>query len=517
MTVVVRVHARRCAARRFGVAWRRSYHGPTTALPRRGELGRASDGVERPRVRRAGRGRTCRPTPAARRRAASRASRRSARRSSSAASYWPTSLVPRAIDPHVGVERRRRASGQQPATPDSGSPLPSPTSMRRLASPSIVTSVNPRVGEHGLQRRRASLGDRVADHRHRRATSVGAAGSAPASGTPAPTAPARAAGVAGQRRAPSATRSTVRRARRPRRPQRAERARAATVDGRSRLVRSGTRRRFAAPCGDRHGRPCHGRQPTGVDADQASQLLDARARDGRGRRSMLVDVRVDERARRGRRSGRATIVCQAPTGPQRSHASTGSATAPANAGPVEPPHRHVADRAGRRARRARPSRPRHPAPPSVAISSAMRAVAGAGAVAQLGQQHRLAGLQPQRRAVGRRRPVDAEADVHAGGAQVDDRRDARRQDQVAARAVGHADAGRAEPDDLVGVRASRSAPPTCGRCTSRCARGTPSAGSRTWPARTRRPRRSRRSGCAGARRAARPARPMRTISSLGDA
>ena len=35
--------------------------------------------------------------------------------------------------------------------------------------------------------------------------------------------------------------------------------------------------------------------------------------------------------------------------------------------------------------------------------------------------------------------------MHAGGAQVDDRRDAGRQDQVAARAVGHADAGRAEP------------------------------------------------------------------------
>ena len=106
---------------------------------------------------------------------------------------------------------------------------------------------------------------------------------------------------------------------------------------------------------------------------------------------------------------------------------------------------------------------------------------GRGTVAQLGEQHRLAGLEPQRRRVGRRRAIDTETDLHPGGAQVDHRCDAGREDQVARRAVRGTDAGGAEPRDLRRVRASRNGRPTCGRCTSRSVRGTPSAGSRTSP------------------------------------
>ena len=175
------------------------------------------------------------------------------------------------------------------------------------------------------------------------------------------------------------------------------------------------------------------------------------------------------------------------------------------------PGRRAATRRGRPPRRARSHRARRSGRGTGAAerghSSAIRAVPARGTVAQLGEQHRLAGLQPQRRAVGRRRPVDAEADLHAGGTHR--RRPARCPTPGSGCCSGSAPrrcrrrrAGRSRRGS-----ASRSAPPTCGRCTSRCARGTPSAGSRTWPARTRRPRRSRRSGCAGARRAARPVRP----------
>ena len=65
--------------------------------------------------------------------------------------------------------------------------------------------------------------------------------------------------------------------------------------------------------------------------------------------------------------------------------------------------------------------------------------AGARTVAQLGQQHRLTRFEPQRCRIGRRRTVDAEAHLHTSGAQRHDRRDTGRENQVAARAVGHTD------------------------------------------------------------------------------
>ena len=152
-------------------------------------------------------------------------------------------------------------------------------------------------------------------------------------------------------------------------------------------------------------------------------------------------------------------------------------------GTVERPHHHVAGGARRQlAQLARPPEARRPAAGGHLEHRAGRR--RLGPVAQLGQQHRRAGLQPQRRGVGRRRPVDAETDGDAGGAQVDDRRDARRQDQVRARAVGHAHTGGAEAAAPRRRSASRSAPPTSGRCTSRPARSTRPAGSRTGPARS---------------------------------
>ena len=98
--------------------------------------------------------------------------------------------------------------------------------------------------------------------------------------------------------------------------------------------------------------------------------------------------------------------------------------------------------------------------------------AGGGAVPELGEQHRLAGLEPEGRGVGRRRPVDAETDMHTGGAQGDHRGDARRQDQIARRAVGRPDAGGAEAPDLVvgesgvrlGERHERSLSVPDGKC-----------------------------------------------------
>ncbi len=189
--------------------------------------------------------------------------------------------------------------------------------------------------------------------------------------------------------------------------------------------------------GQEHGRRTRRRTPR--DIDQSSRAAGSVPRSGDGRRSALVDIGVHELRRHAPRARPATMVCRAATGPQRSHASTGSAMAPANAGrssdhtatsPTAP------DGERRRARRrARGSRPRRASPSPAPSGRRPRR-----AVAQLGEQHRLAGLQPQRRRVGRRRPVDAEPDVHAGGPQVDDRGDARRQDQVARRAVRHTDA-----------------------------------------------------------------------------
>ena len=90
---------------------------------------------------------------------------------------------------------------------------------------------------------------------------------------------------------------------------------------------------------------------------------------------------------RARRSGRAgwvrrpsstidrpcTTVCHADVGPQRSQASMGSARAPANVGPSRR-HTATSPTAPGASTPSSPSRPRQPAPPTVAISSAIRAV-----------------------------------------------------------------------------------------------------------------------------------------------
>src|SRR6185295_5276748 len=68
-----------------------------------------------------------------------------------------------------------------------------------------------------------------------------------------------------------------------------------------------------------------------------------------------------------------TIVCQADTGPQRNQASIGSATAPANVGPVSR-HTAMSATAPGSITPISPDRPRHAAPPAVAHSRAIRAV-----------------------------------------------------------------------------------------------------------------------------------------------
>ena len=120
-----------------------------------------------------------------------------------------------------------------------------------------------------------------------------------------------------------------------------------------------------------------------------------------------------------------TMVSRAASGPQRSHASTGSAMAPANAGPVSD-HTATSPTAPGASTPSSPLRPRQRGAAERRHLQRHPRRAGRRAVAQLGQQHRLARLQPQRRRVGRRRAVDAEPDGHARRPQVDDRGDARR-------------------------------------------------------------------------------------------
>ena len=145
-----------------------------------------------------------------------------------------------------------------------------------------------------------------------------------------------------------------------------------------------------------------------------------------------------------------TIVCQADTGPQRSHASMGSASAPANVGPV---NRHTAMSATAPwLDHAELTRSAEARCPSQGGAFERHASGPCGsAIAQLGQQHRLARFEPQRRTVGGRRPVDSEADGRTCGAQGDDRGYARRQDHVAAGAVRHTDAGGAQPCHFVDI------------------------------------------------------------------
>ena len=201
----------------------------------------------------------------------------------------------------------------------------------------------------------------------------------------------------------------------------------------------GAHRRIAV--GRARGQQQHGsRRLDEPDPTSWPASLHAFGRDRGGRAGARRAPGARERHRRRSRRP-CTIVSRADAGPQRSHASIGSAIAPAKRGPssdhtatspTAPGDEH-AELAGP-AEARRPAERRH----------LERRARGrrAGAVAQLGQQHRLARLEPQRRGVGRRRAVDAEPDGDAGGAQVDDRGDARRQDQVARRAVGDADAGR---------------------------------------------------------------------------
>ena len=142
----------------------------------------------------------------------------------------------------------------------------------------------------------------------------------------------------------------------------------------------------------------------------------------------------------------------ADTGPQRSQASIGSAIAPANVGPVSD-QMATSPTAPDASVPISPIRPRHPAPPTVAHSSAIRGVAGtprrraAWRAASPGAPRATATRESADDDPSTPRPTCTPAARRST-----DRSDARREDQVAARAVGDADAGRAEPRDLVGVR-----------------------------------------------------------------
>ncbi len=73
--------------------------------------------------------------------------------------------------------------------------------------------------------------------------------------------------------------------------------------------------------------------------------------------------------------------------------------------------------------------------------------------AQPSEQHRSAGLQPQRRRVRRGRAVAAEPDRHTGRPQLRDRRQPTTEDHVAARAVRDPGSPPAQPGDFGRVRA----------------------------------------------------------------
>ena len=92
-------------------------------------------------------------------------------------------------------------------------------------------------------------------------------------------------------------------------------------------------------------------------------------------------------------------------------------------------------------------------------------VASVSSIAQLGEQHCGARLKPHRGSVGRRRTIDAQANMHPCGTQIDNGRNAGRKNHVAARTVGRAHASRTEAMNLVVIRHHAMRNP--------CARATP--------------------------------------------
>ena len=388
----------------------------------------------------------------------------------------------------VGVGRRRRrtcrrrwcparstqTSGSTPSaiivnsvlTPDNGSPLPSPTAIRLLTSASIVMSMKPLLLERRRQRLRRRLGDRVADHRELGAVDGGGRQRAPTSPpmrhrcracrTPTSATPpsrARAPSTASSPvDAPARRQTSPARSRMPpvwlmgRRRRRRHRRRATRSDRAS----AETTLNSCCVAGVLAQHLVEDRECTMLAVAHDEAAVDDRVPAPRRARS-AARPRSDRRARRRTMGPVSRQTARSPTAPGCEHADLAVAAE------------------ARRRRRAWPS----PAPSAPCRRARRRAAWPAASPG--GPPATARRCRPTTTRRHRGRPcTPAARSAH-------DRRDARRQDQVAARAVGHADAGRAEPARSRRRWASRSARPTCGRCTSRCARGTPSAGSRTWP------------------------------------
>ena len=350
--------------------------------------------------------------------------------------------------------------------------------MRRPSAASMLDVVEAERGEARRQRVLRAVRDRVADHGHRPRRRPSACSAAARTAGPSP-----------------AARSTVPERRRGHGARADEHAPATTTadaDGEARRD-SGPWPFMARTVWREPART--GRQPPGCAS--ATRAVGGEA---------LVEVRVDEPAGRARRPRRGRR-CRG-----RRPARSAARPRPDRRSPRRTRGRSATRRRRRRRRPARARRARRrgrgtPPRRGSPSRSAMRAVPApapsrslASSIAWRASSHSDAESADDE-------PSTPSPTATPAARSGDDRGDARRQDEVARRAVGDTDAGRAEPARPRRCRASRSGPTTPGRSASRCARGTRSAGSRTWPARTRRPRRSRRSGCAGGRRAARRARP----------
>ena len=293
--------------------------------------------------------------------------------------------------------------------------------MRRLVWPSMVTSVKPCAASVYLSASAEPLGDRVADHRHRRRRRSGRprdrpavmTGSAPtsaacSSNTPLTVTTPRLAGPSARNRSVPNHTPIVDRQR-----QRHAQAHEAPGVRASRVVVPHLRLTgiHHVQCG--RPRPANfGRteqvQPRRVATKSSASERWILAACRAWARSIVVEGGVDDAAVLD--DGAAARRSCARHRPGRSAAMPrpDRRRAPANDRAVEPPDGQVADRTGRQHAQLALRGPRQPAPPSVAHLERHPRRARGGAVAQLGQQHRLAGLEPQRGAVGRRRAVDAE-------------------------------------------------------------------------------------------------------------
>ena len=198
-------------------------------------------------------------------------------------------------------------------------------------------------------------------------------------------------------------------------------------------------------------------------------------------------------ARRGRRApgrrpspraGRPTTVCRADAGPQRSHASTGSDSAPANLTPSSPqttrsPH------APTDSSPISPARPRQAAPPRVAISRASRADIEPAPWRSLPCSIAVRASSHSDAESADAEPSHAQPDRRTGGAQLGDRRQPAAQDHVGRRAVRRPDAARRPAGRPRRRRARPRGPARSGRSASRRRRGSRPAGGRTARGRTR--------------------------------